>query len=399
MNALTTSTDWRRLAANPEFGSRLLLTLGALLLYRLARFVPLPGIDAQAASEIFSRGLLGRMSAGNVEARLSIVALAFTPFLTAWVLVEFIRGFTGDWLAARLRLLLMAAMAAFQAYGIATAMMGIRGLVDEPGLGFVASTMATLVASTLCLVWLGDQITRRGLGNGIWVLIAGESAAQLPAIIAGVDALLRTGSVDVGIVAGWLVISIAASAGIVFFELARRQIPLVWIGQKADAIPRAEPAPLQLPLDRVTILPAYATAILVGLLPVLGWFIPGLGRVFFGSTAYFMLAVPLFVLLTFLITALVASPLDDARKLRKDGKAIVGVPLDETTLHLDRIVTRLTWTTALYLLAIVALPFLSVLVFRLPFEIGGMGLLIGVIVALGILRQMAGLAGEPPERI
>ena len=384
------SINGRRLLANPEFRARLMFTLGALLLFRLARFIPMPGIDITGLQQSF-RGPL--WFAGDHAVRLSIVALAFTPYLSAWPYIELIRGLIGDTRATRYRLYLTTVFAGFQAYGIALALASQRSIVATPGVGFVIGIVATLVASTLLLIWLGDQITRRGLGNGIWLLIAAEFVGEMPGIAIAAAELLRSGAMPSSELALSLLCVVAIVALIILVELARRHIPLERKNRTPEA--PASPATLALSLDRVNILPSIFTASIMVFLVYPADYFAGTSPLFtLGSPAFLAVYAPLFILLTFLITALVASPGIEADRLRKARLASPGVPEAELDRHIDDVMTRLTAMTALYLLAIAVLPMLLNRYVAGSLQINGLNLLISVIVALGLFRQCAALSAD-----
>ncbi len=383
----TPFANWISVWYDPSIRSRLLFTIGALLAYRVARFVPLPGLDWTLIHGSFQAGLPDRLLQSEALVRLSVVSLSLTPYLTAWAFLEVFRSLIGERRAARWRLPLMLLLAAVQALGIAYALQEQNNLVLEPGPKFIATTTLSLIAGTACLYWLGKEISRRGLGDGLWLLIAAESLSTLPALAAGLWELTRTGAMSSHTIAAIPLAFACAIAFLVRLELAERRIPLERITPSTgDETP---PPDLVLPLDRVTILPVFFASVL------LPWLLfPTLTKPFWrqmfgqGEPAHLMLAALLVILLTFLITAIVASPAQEVEKLNRDGLTIAGVPVADSASQLDDIVTRITAITGVYLALNVVLPFLFIRWLEWPVAIGGMSLLIGVIVALGILRQI-----------
>lgn len=385
------ASGFGRIWANPEFRRRLAFTLGALLVFRLARFIPLPGIDTATLRQLLPQNIGAALSFSDVSDRLSIVALGLIPYLTGWAFAELIRGWQGERRAEIVRYGLTLLIAASQAYAIAHAFAAQPGLVAHPGDGFVASTVVSLTAGTLFLLWLGNQITRKGLGNGVWMLIAAEGLGALPALAYGFSEVAILG----GRVALYMILIplffAAATAMLVGLQLAVRRIPLERSGGTAGGCDT--PLELVLPIDRVTILPGFFAAF------VLPWLLfPALAKPFWqdifeqGQPAQLLLLALLVVLLTLLCTAIVASPAKGAETLQRDGLAIQGAPPAETAATLDKIMSRTTVIAGLILAVNAILPWVLIRIFGWPVAIGGMQHLIGIVVALGVLRQMAELA-------
>ena len=391
--------SWDRVLQSRELRARLTFTIGALLLWRLLHLVPLPGIDPEVMAATLSR--YGMINRGNV------IALGLTPFVAVWAFCEWARGSFRDASIDRVRRYATAAIAAFQAYGVASAMESVTGVVAEPGFAFRATAMLTLVAGTMLMLWLGEQITRRGLGDGIWLLVAAESVANLPATIAGVARMMEASRVPHP---EWLYIAalvlLALTALIVGVEGARRRVWLTAKGNPNEAMAR----PLELQLDHVTILPAtFATIALsvpallaAGLFAVLGRVdaIADFVNAFTASRTWLLvITAALIPPLTFLLTAVLCRPRDFAARLERDGAEIEGVPRAETADYLETIILRLTAITAVYLLAVSLLPPLLQWLELAPVFLSGVQLMIVALVALRIIGQVREIAAASAAEV
>ncbi len=366
------------LALSARWRAALALTISILLVTRLGRFIPLPGIDLAALGDIARQPFSSL--AFDATARTSIFALSLTPFVTAWVLVEIFRGSRPQREIARFRRWLTFALAAFQSFGFVQALQGVRGLVDSPGPSFVFPAALTLLAGTMLLMWLGEQITRHGICDGIWLIVAADTIAELPRWLDVIVDPQLAGSINttaLAVLAAALVLLIAA---VVTISTARRTIPLE---EKSSG----EPSALHVKLDNVTILPAAMSSVLISV-PTTFWGIDSLSSPFSRGTWSWLAAYALLIVITtFLATALRASPRAMARRLSREGLAVHGVPQSDISGYLDHLMTRLTIVAAGYMLAVFALPELLSTLLKVPVYVGGTSFLIVTLAMLDILAR------------
>ena len=416
---LAASINFSAFAKATELKNRLWFTLGALVIYRLGTYIPLPGIDPQILQEIFSRnagGILGMvdMFSGGALGRMTIFALAIMPYISASIIVQLLTAVSPQLEAlkkegevgrkklnqyTRYGTVLLAAV---QAYGIAVGLEGAgggRSPVIDPGLFFRFTTMVTLTGGTVFLMWLGEQITARGVGNGISLIIFSGIVARMPAALGSLLELGRTGAVSTVFIILFLVLAVAVVAFIVFMERAQRRIlvqyPKRQVGNKMFG-GEASHLPLKLNTSGV-IPPIFASSLL--LLPatfasfnpgdqtgILGWFSIYLRH---GSWVYILLYVALIVFFCFFYTAIVFNPTETADNLRKYGGFIPGYRPGKTTAdYLDYVLTRLTLVGSLYLAAVCVLPEILVSQYSVPFYFGGTSLLIVVSVTMDTVAQI-----------
>ena len=401
-----------------ELRKRLLFTLGALIVYRLGTFIPIPGIDPVALDNIFSQqstGILGMfdMFSGGALGRMTIFALNIMPYITASIIMQLMTAIVpsleqmkkdGD--AGRKQInqytrYLTVLLATVQGYGISVGLESAQGVVQDPGLMFRVTTVVTLVGGTLFLMWLGEQITSRGIGNGISLIIFAGIVAQLPLALAGTLELGRTGALSAIFIIGLFLMAIAVIAFIVFIERSVRKImvqyPKRQHGNKVFG-GEAQHLPLKINVPGV-IPPIFASSLL--LMPVsiinltggqdggAGWLVTLnalLGR---GQPLYLGIYIALIVFFAFFYTAIVFNPEDTAENLRRNGGYIAGIrPGQPTADYLDFILTRLTVLGAAYLSAVCILPEILISQYAVPFYFGGTSLLIVVTVSLDTVNQV-----------
>lgn len=401
-----------------ELRKRLLFTLGALIVYRLGTFIPIPGIDPVALDNIFSQqstGILGMfdMFSGGALGRMTIFALNIMPYITASIIMQLMTAIVpsleqlkkdGD--AGRKQInqytrYLTVLLATVQGYGIAVGLESAQGVVQDPGLMFRVTTVVTLVGGTLFLMWLGEQITSRGIGNGISLIIFAGIVAQLPLALAGTLELGRTGALSAIFIIGLFLMAIAVIAFIVFIERSLRKVliqyPKRQHGNKVFG-GEAQHLPLKINVPGV-IPPIFASSLL--LMPVsiinltggqdggAGWLVTLnalLGR---GQPLYLGIYIALIVFFAFFYTAIVFNPEDTAENLRRNGGYIAGIrPGQPTADYLDFILTRLTVLGAAYLSAVCILPEILISQYAVPFYFGGTSLLIVVTVSLDTVNQV-----------
>ncbi len=406
------------LAKADELRNRLLFTLGALIVYRLGTFIPLPGIDPVALSDVFgqqSSGILGMfdMFSGGALGRMTIFALNIMPYITASIIMQLMTaivpsletmkkdGESGRKQINQYTRYLTVLLATFQGFGIAVALESAGNIVADPGMFFRLTTVVTLVGGTLFLMWLGEQITSRGIGNGISLIIFSGIVAEVPSALIGTLELGRTGALSAGLIVGVFVMAIAVIAFIVFIERSVRRIliqyPKRQHGNKVFG-GDAQYLPLKINVPGV-IPPIFASSLLlmpVSIINLTGgqsggadWLVTLnalLGR---GQPLYLAIYIGLIVFFAFFYTAIVFNPEDTADNLRKNGGYIPGIrPGQPTADYLDYILTRLTVLGAAYLSAVCILPEILISQYAVPFYLGGTSLLIVVTVTLDTVSQV-----------
>jgi preprotein translocase subunit SecY len=397
---------------------RIWFTLGALLVYRLGTFIPVPGIDPDAFRATFEQsqqGIIGmfNMFAGGAVERMAIFALNLIPYITASIVVqvlstasprlEALRKEGGE--AGRRKInqytrYLAVLFCAIQAYGIAVGLEGSQGVVLNPGWFFRISTVITLVGGTMFLMWLGEQITARGVGNGISLIIFAGIVANLPATIAQTLELARTGAIPAFAGLGMLVLALVVIAVIVFFERAQRrlliQYPKRQVGNKMF---QGDTSHLPLKLNTSGVIPVIFGSSLL-LLPATiasfaaqgnapGWLTTVTALLGRGQPLYLALFAFFIIFFAFFYTAIVFNPTDTADNLKRSGGFIPGIrPGERTAQHIDYVLTRITVVGAIYLTVVALIP--EVLFSQLAVSqfIGGTSLLIMVTVTLDTITQI-----------
>ena len=417
-NQATTGFGFGAFAKADDLKKRLLFTLGALIVYRLGTFIPIPGIDPVALEGIFSQqssGILGMfdMFSGGALSRMTIFALNIMPYITASIIMQLMTAIVptleqmkkdGD--AGRKQInqytrYLTVLLATVQGYGIAVGLESAQGVVQDPGMMFRLTTVVTLVGGTLFLMWLGEQITSRGIGNGISLIIFAGIVAQLPLALAGTLELGRTGALSALFIVALFIMAVGVIAFIVFIERSLRKVmvqyPKRQHGNKVFG-GEAQHLPLKINVPGV-IPPIFASSLL--LMPVsiinltggqdggAGWLLTlnaMLGR---GQPLYLGIYIALIVFFAFFYTAIVFNPEDTAENLRRNGGYIAGIrPGQPTADYLDFILTRLTVLGAAYLSAVCILPEILISQYAVPFYFGGTSLLIVVTVTLDTVGQV-----------
>ena len=418
-----------QLAANFNFGAfskakelkqRIWFTLGALVVYRLGTYIPLPGIDPVILAEIFRQqqgGVLGifDMFAGGALGRMTIFALNIMPYISAAIIMQLMtaisptleqlkkEGEAGRKKINQYTRYGTVLLAAVQAYGLSVGLEGMQGsrgsAVIDPGLFFRLTSVITLVGGTIFLMWLGEQITQRGVGNGISLIIFAGIVANIPLALASTLELGRTGALSTIFILFLIIMAVSVIAFIVFMERAQRRIivqyPKRQVGNKMFG---GESSHLPLKLNSAGVIPPiFATSIL--LLPItiagfsgsagpgwLGDISALLGR---GQPLYLILFIGLIAFFAFFYTAIVFNPADTADNLKKYGGFIPGIrPGKNTAEYLDFVLTRLTAAGAVYLVAVCILPEILISRYGVPFYFGGTSLLIVVTVTMDTVGQV-----------
>jgi preprotein translocase subunit SecY len=417
---LAKNATWGTLSKAHDLKKRLLFVMGALLVYRLGTFIPVPGIDPAVWNEIYGQkggGILDmfNMFSGGALKRMTIFALNIMPYISASIIVQL-----GTSLSPKLEALkkegemgrikinqytrfLTVFLAVIQAYGLSVGLEGMHGqtgsAVIHPGIFFRISTVITIVGGTVFLMWLGEQITQRGVGNGTSLIIFAGIAAGLPRAVASTLELGRQGRfniLEMLVISGMIV---AVIAFIVFVERAQRRIvvqyPKRQVGNTMQ-MGNQNFIPLKINTSGV-IPPIFASSLLLLPLTIVG-FLGGQGGDFVaaiarflqhGSPAYMFLYGALIVFFTFFYTAVVFNPVDNADMLRRYGGFIPGIrPGTPTAEYFDFVLTRITGAGAMYLVFICLLPELLISHYNLPFYFGGTSLLIVVTVTLDTVAQI-----------
>jgi preprotein translocase subunit SecY len=405
-----------------ELKSRIWFTLGALVVYRLGTYIPLPGIDPGILQDIFSHnsgGILGMfdMFSGGALGRMSIFALNIMPYISASIIIQLLtavspqlealkkEGESGRKKLNQYTRYGTVLLAAVQAYGIAAGLEGMRSgaqsAVIDPGLFFRLVTVVTLVGGTVFLMWLGEQITARGVGNGISLIIFAGIVANLPHALAATLDLARTHALSPVFILLFLAMSVGVVAFIVFMERAQRRIlvqyPKRQVGNRMFG-GEASHLPLKINTSGV-IPPIFASSLL--LLPAtistfdqnggetFGWLGTITAYLGHGRPAYMVLYVSLIIFFCFFYTAIVFNPQETADNLRKYGGFIPGIrPGKNTADYLDYVLTRLTVLGAAYLSAVCILPEILISQYSVPFYFGGTSLLIVVSVTMDTVAQI-----------
>jgi len=395
-----------------ELVRRIAFTLGALLLYRLGTYIPLPGVDPNVWDQIFraqATGILGSLNlmAGGGIHRLAIFALNIMPYVTAAILLQLAmmvsqglralapEGERGRAVIERRTRIVAVVLTAFQALGIAVGLQRVPGLVANPGPLFVVSTVVTLTGGMFFLIWLSSQITLRGIGNGIAVLLFAGIVAQLPATIAGALEFGRMGLVSSNALAALAATGIVATAFVVMMELARRRIPVEYAAGPGASPIRAGRSDLSLKLNPAGVIPVFLASFFLGMPVVVGTFI-GVGEATWlrsGRPLYLIFYAALIILFAFLYTAFVLDPEEAAQGLGKRGGTIPGVePGEPTAAHLDQTVSRTATIGAVYLALICLLPEFLVGTSEVPIYFGGTSVLLVACTALDLVAQVRGMA-------
>ena len=406
------------LAKADELKKRLWFTVGALIIYRLGTYLPLSGIDPGALADIFSQqssGILGMfdMFSGGALSRMTIFALNIMPYITASIIMQLMTaivpslealkkdGEAGRKMINQYTRYLTVLLATVQGYGIAVGLESASGVVDDPGLFFRVTTVVTLVGGTLFLMWLGEQITSRGVGNGISLIIFAGIVANLPTALAGTLELGRTGALSSLLIVLLFVMAAAVIAFIVFIERSVRKILVQYPKrQHGNKVFGGDQSFLPLKINVPGVIPPiFASSLLlmpVSIINLTGgqaggadWLVAlnaMLGR---GQPLYLLIYVSMIVFFAFFYTAIVFNPEDTAENLRKYGGYIPGIrPGKSTADYLDFVLTRLTVLGAAYLSAICILPELLISKYAVPFYFGGTSLLIVVTVTLDTVGQI-----------
>ncbi|WP_048649402.1 preprotein translocase subunit SecY [Nitratireductor soli] len=416
---LASNLNFAAFAKAEDLKKRIWFTLGALLVYRLGTYIPMPGINPDAFAQAFeqqSGGVLGmfNMFAGGAVERMAIFALGIMPYISASIIMQLMtsvvpsleqlkkEGEQGRKIINQYTRYGTVILATVQAYGISVGLEGGANIVSDPGWFFRVSAVITLVGGTMFLMWLGEQITARGIGNGISLIIFAGIVAGLPSAIGGTLELGRTGALSTGLILAIIVLVVAVIGVIVFFERAQRRLLIQYPKrQVGNRMFQGDTSHLPLKLNTAGVIPPiFASSLL--LLPATvagfsdttqlpGWASTILASVGHGQPLFMILYAALIAFFAFFYTAIVFNPKDTADQLKKHSGFIPGYrPGERTAEYIDYVLTRITVVGAIYLVLICLLPEFLISATGVPFYLGGTSLLIVVSVTLDTVAQMQG---------
>jgi len=404
-----------------ELRQRLVFLVLALLVFRLGAHIPVPGIDPDQLAQLFAGqkdGILGMFNlfSGGALSRFTVFALGIMPYISASIIMQLMtiviptlealkkEGQAGQRKITQYTRYATVFLATFQAMGISVALQAQPGLVLNPGLMFELNTVVTLVTGTMFLMWLGEQITERGLGNGISIIIFGGIVSGLPSALASLLELVRTGSMNIISALLIVVICVAVTYFVVFVERGQRRILVNYAKrQVGNKIYGGQSSYFPLKLNMAGVIPPiFASSIILFPATIAGWFTSGEPTNMFsriikdlaatlapGQPVYTILYGAAIIFFCFFYTALVFNSRDTAENLKKSGAFVPGIrPGDQTARYIDKILVRLTLAGAIYMVLVCLLPEFLVLKYNVPFYFGGTSLLIIVVVAMDFMAQV-----------
>ncbi len=410
-----------KMGAFTELRSRLLFVLGAFFVYRVGAHIPVPGIDPKALANMFEQQSgtildMFNMFSGGALMRLSLFALGIMPYISASIIMQLMtvvvpameqikkEGESGRRKISQYTRYGTVVLATFQAIGISMALQnqtaGGLGVVINPGVSFIVITTVTLVTGTIFLMWLGEQVTERGIGNGISLIIFAGIVSGLPSAIGGTLELARTGEMNGAFIVLLFIVAIAVTALVVFVERGQRRIiinyPKRQQGRKMMA-GQSSFLPLKLNMAGV-IPPIFASSIILFPSTIAGWFSgnEGLGwlqdvstMLSPGQPIYVLFYATAIIFFCFFYTALVFNSKETADNLKKSGAFLPGIrPGEQTTAYIDKVMTRLTLVGAFYITLVCLLPEFMIVYWNVPFYFGGTSLLIIVVVVMDFISQL-----------
>jgi preprotein translocase subunit SecY len=415
---LAANLNFSALAKATELKQRIWFTLGALLVYRLGTYIPLPGIDPASWEQIFrtqAGGILGmfNMFAGGGINRMAIFALNIMPYISASIIIQLMttvsktlenlkkEGESGRKIMNQYTRYLTVILAAFQAYGISIGLESAGSVVSDPGLFFRLSATITLTGGTVFLMWLGEQITARGIGNGISLIILAGIVAELPSALVGMFELGRQGALSTGLILAVIVMAVAVIAFIVFIERAQRRLLIQYPKrQVGNRMFEGQSSHLPLKLNTSGVIPPIFASSLLLLPTTVVSFNAGQGpewlsiittQLAHGRPLYLFLYLALIVFFAFFYTAIVFNPTETAENLKKHGGFIPGIrPGERTAEYIDYVLSRITVIGAAYLAIVCLIPEILISYAAVPFYFGGTSLLIVVSVTMDTVAQIQG---------
>ncbi|MDH3342747.1 MAG: preprotein translocase subunit SecY [Gammaproteobacteria bacterium] len=404
-----------------ELKQRLLFVLGALIVFRIGTFIPVPGIDPHVLSTLFEQqqgSILGvfNMFSGGALGRMSMFALGIMPYISASIIMQLLavtvpsleqikkEGEAGRRKISMYTRYFTLVLATFQSIGIATALqtqsVGADALVINPGMTFIFTAAITLVTGTMFLMWLGEQVTERGIGNGISIIIFAGIVAGLPTAIGGTLELVRTGELHTLATIFLFTLAVLVTAFVIFVERGQRRITVNYAKrQQGRRLYAAQSSHLPLKLNMAGVIPPiFASSIILFPATMGSWVGQNEGMEWLqdiasvlspGQPIYVMLYAIAIIFFCFFYTALQFNARDTADNLKKSGAFIPGIrPGDQTAKYIDKVMTRLTFVGALYITLVCLLPEFLILYWNVPFYFGGTSLLIIVVVVMDFMAQI-----------
>lgn len=417
---LASNLNFGAFAKADELKKRIWFTLGALVIYRLGTYIPLPGMNPEAVADLFKQsqsGVLGlfNMFSGGAVGRLAIFALAIMPYISASIIIQLLssvvptfetlkkEGEQGRKILNQYTRYLTLVLAVFQAYGIGVGLQGSGNLVLEPGPFFLLSTTLTLVGGTMFLLWLGEQITSRGIGNGTSMIIFAGIIAEFPAQLAQTLELGRQGAISTGLLLLILVMAICVIAFCVFMERAQRRLLINYPKrQVGNRMYEGQTSFLPLKLNTAGVIPPIFASSLLLLPTTIASFSQASGGTGFlsivatylahGRPLFMFLYAALIIFFCFFYTAIVFNPVETADNLKKHGGFMPGIrPGERTAEHIDRVLTRITVLGAGYLTIVCLIPEFMITYAQIPIILlGGTSLLIVVTTTMDTVAQVHG---------
>jgi len=416
---LVSNLNFSAFSKADELKKRIWFTLGALLVYRFGTYIPLPGINPDALAQAFqqhSQGVLGlfNMFAGGAVGRMAIFALGIMPYISASIIVQLMtsvvpslealkkEGEAGRKIINQYTRYGTVLLALVQAYAISVGLQSGNGIVTNPGPFFIVSSVITLVGGTMFLMWLGEQITARGIGNGISLIIFSGIVANLPHAISGTLELGRTGALSTGLILGVIILAVVLIAVIVFVERAQRRLLIQYPKrQVGNRMFQGDTSHLPLKLNTAGVIPPiFASSLLLLPATVAGfanttempaWATTILNALGHGQPLYMLFYAALMAFFCFFYTAIVFNPKDTADQLKKHSGFIPGIrPGERTAEYIDYVLTRITVVGAIYIVLVCLLPEFLISATGVPFYLGGTSLLIVVSVTLDTVAQIQG---------
>ena len=402
-----------------ELRQRLLFLVGALVVYRIGTYIPVPGIDPNALQNFFQDqsgtilSMFNMFSGGALE-RLSILALGIMPYISCSIIMQMAsvtvpslkqlkkEGESGRKKITQFTRYGTVVLAGFQSIGASVALQN-QGVVVNPGFNFVFTACISLVTGTMFLMWLGEQITERGLGNGISMIILASIISGLPSAIGGTLELANTGELSPAIVLILLMLVLAVTAIVVFIERGQRRLPVNYAKrQQGRKLYQSQSTHLPFKINMSGVIPPiFASSIILFPATIASWFgtSEGFGwmqniaaKLTPGQPIYIMLYASLIMFFCFFYTALVFDSKETADNLKRSGAFMPGIrPGHQTAQYIDKVLTRLTFWGGLYIVLVCLLPEFMILYYRVPFYFGGTSLLIIVVVTMDFMAQMQAL--------
>ena len=402
-----------------ELRQRLLFLVGALVVYRIGTYIPVPGIDPNALQNFFQDqsgtilSMFNMFSGGALE-RLSILALGIMPYISCSIIMQMasvtvpsLKQLKKEGESGRKKITQMTrygtvVLAGFQSIGASVALQN-QGVVVNPGFNFVFTACISLVTGTMFLMWLGEQITERGLGNGISMIILASIISGLPSAIGGTLELANTGELSPAIVLILLMLVLSVTAIVVFIERGQRRLPVNYAKrQQGRKLYQSQSSHLPFKINMSGVIPPiFASSIILFPATIASWFGTSEGfdwmqniaaKLTPGQPIYIMLYASLIMFFCFFYTALVFDSKETADNLKRSGAFMPGIrPGHQTAQYIDKVLTRLTFWGGLYIVSVCLLPEFMILYYRVPFYFGGTSLLIIVVVSMDFMAQMQAL--------